>query len=268
MSSPIFRLDNKIALVTGGSRGLGLYAAEGFLQAGASKVYISSRKAKACEEAVKYLNEFAQKNNLPGKAFYIAADLGTREGNEQLLKEYLKQESRLDILVANAGATWGAPLSEHPDSAIEKVLDLNVRGVFSNIQLFAPVLEKSGTSDDPSRIIITGSTIGITAGAEGSVYGYLASKAAVHHLGKNLAVELGPRNITVNIIAPGFFPTKMANGLIEGFGESLVDSNPRRRLGEKRDIIGAVVYLTSPAANYINGTVLPIDGGAHIVQKL
>jgi NAD(P)-dependent dehydrogenase (short-subunit alcohol dehydrogenase family) len=268
MSSTRFSLNGKVALVTGGSRGLGLYMAEGILEAGASKVYISSRKAAACEEAVKELNSFAQSKGLKGRAVSIPADLGVRKGVEHLFSEYSKLESGLDILIANAGATWGEDLATHPDSAFGKVMDLNVRGVFSSIQLFAPLLEKSGTPQDPSRVVVTGSVAGIRSGMSGGTYGYLASKAAVHHLSKSLAVELGPRNITVNILAPGFFPTKMANGLLEVLGDEMTTTNPRRRLGVKEDIIGATIYLCSPAGNYINGTVLPIDGGAHLSSRL
>ncbi|ANB15600.1 Sps19p [Sugiyamaella lignohabitans] len=264
ITSPLFSLEGKVALVTGGSRGLGLYISEGFLAAGASKVYISSRKAKACEEAVAELNRYAESNGLKGRAYSIPADLGIRKGVEHLAAEFAKLESKLDILVANAGASWGADFEKHPDSAIGKVLDLNLRGVFSSIQLFAPFLEKAGSSTDPARVLITGSVAGISSGLSGGTYGYLASKAAVHHLGKSLAVELGPRNITVNVLAPGFFPTKMANGLLEVIGDEITQANPRGRLGTKEDIIAASLFLASPGGNYINGVVLPIDGGSHL----
>ncbi|PRT54592.1 Rhamnolipids biosynthesis 3-oxoacyl-[acyl-carrier-protein] reductase [Wickerhamiella sorbophila] len=264
MSSELFKVNNKIALITGGSRGLGLDMAEGLLLAGASKIYISSRKASACDESVKYLSDLAKKHNLRCEAIAIPADLGSRAGCEALAKEFVKREQKLDILIANAGATWGADFDSHPDEAIGKVLDLNVRGVFSTIQLFAPFLRKAGTSEDPSRVLITGSIAGIRAVSSGGTYGYLASKAAVHHLGRSLASELGPENITVNILAPGFFPSKMSNGVLSVIGKELTETNPRRRLGVKQDIIGTTVFLCSPAGNYINGVVLPIDGGASV----
>ncbi|CAN6641215.1 probable NADP-dependent mannitol dehydrogenase [Trichomonascus vanleenenianus] len=268
MSAELFNLNGKIALVTGGSRGLGLYMAEGILAAGGAKVYISSRKAKACEEAVSELNTLAQKNGWKGRAYSLPADLGKREGCEKLFKDYSALESKLDILIANAGATWGQDLETHPDSAIGKVLDLNVRGVFSSVQLFHKLLAQSGTAEDPSRVLITGSTAGITPSMGGGTYGYAASKAGIHHVAKILSSELGPLNITVNTLAPGFFPSKMSNGLLERLGDNIVKGNPRKRLGVKEDIIGATVYLCSPAGNYINGVILPIDGGVHIRNRL
>lgn len=264
----MFSLDNKVAVVTGGSRGLGLYMAEGLLQAGAARVYISSRKADACDKAVKELNDYVKKNGLKGEARSIPADLGNVKGVEYLYNEFTKQESKLDILVANAGATWGEDLESHPDSAIGKVLDLNIRGVFNTIRAFVALLEKSGSDEDPSRVLVTGSTGGLTAGLSGGTYGYVASKAGVHHLAKVLACELGPRNITVNTLAPGFFPSKMSNGVLSVIGDEVKNGNPRKRLGVKEDIIGATIYLTSKAGNYLNGIVLPIDGGAHVCARM
>lgn len=262
MSSDLFELRGKVAVVTGGSRGLGLDISEGFLAAGAKKVYISSRKAKACDEAVEYLNKFAKEHNLSGTAEAVPADLGNRAGAEHLFNEVSKKESKVDILIANAGATWGAPFEEHSDSAFQKVMDLNVKGVFACIQLFAPLLESAGTAEDPSRILITGSIAGLKNSLSGGTYGYLASKAAVHHLGRTLAIELGPRHITVNILAPGWFPTKMSNGLLEVLGDEAVNTNPLGRLGKPADIIGVSTFLCSPAASYVNGVTIPIDGGA------
>lgn len=264
----LFSLEGKTAVITGGSRGLGLYMAEAIILAGGAKVYISSRKQKACEEAANYINDLAKKNGLKGQAIPLAADLGKREGAEYLAAEIAKKESKLDILIANAGASWGEDFEKHPPDAIDKVLNLNLKGVFFSIQLLAPLLENAGTAEDPARVIITGSTAGLTAGLSGGTYGYLASKAGVHHLGKSLAVELGPRNITVNMLAPGFFPSKMSNGLLEVIGDAVVGSNPRGRLGVKEDIIGATIYLLSKAGNYANGVVLPLDGGSHLNARM
>ncbi|KAA8916235.1 hypothetical protein TRICI_001632 [Trichomonascus ciferrii] len=264
----MFSLDNKVAIVTGGSRGLGLYMAEGLLQAGAARVYISSRKKDACDKAVKELNHYVKQHGLKGEARSIPADLGNIKGVEHLYSEFTKLESKLDVLVANAGATWGEDLESHPDSAIGKVLDLNIRGVFNTIRAFVSLLEKSGSDEDPSRVLVTGSTGGLTAGLSGGTYGYVASKAGVHHLAKVLACELGPRNITVNTLAPGFFPSKMSNGVLSVIGDEVKNTNPRKRLGVKEDIIGATIYLTSKAGNYLNGVVLPIDGGAHVCARM
>ncbi|EGO61238.1 hypothetical protein NEUTE1DRAFT_135202 [Neurospora tetrasperma FGSC 2508] len=261
----LFSVKGKVAVVTGGSRGLGLNAASALLQAGASKVFISSRKASACDSAVKTLN--ALPGLAPGaKAISIPADAATLSGVQHLVSEVAKHTDHVDILLANAGATWGAPFDEHPDSAFTKVMDLNVRGVFNTIREFAPLLQKKASVEDPSRVIITASVAGLGIGTIGKqgTYGYSASKAAVIHLGRNLAVELGPRGITVNSICPGFFPTKMSNGLLDMSGgkESIAAANPMKRLGRPEDIAGVVVYLASRAGAHVNGATIAIDGGA------
>ncbi|KAK8135312.1 NADPH-dependent beta-ketoacyl reductase (rhlG) [Apiospora sp. TS-2023a] len=261
----LFSLKDKVVVVTGGSRGLGLNAASAFLQAGAAKVFITSRKAKACEEAVAQLNKLP--NLAPGaRAISVPADSATIAGIESLLSQVKQHTSHVDVLFANAGATWGERFETHPDSAFAKVMDLNVKAVFNTIRLFAPLLQKRATIDDPSRILITASVAGLGIGSLGqqATYGYSASKAAVIHLGRNLAVELGPRHITVNSICPGFFPTKMANGLLEMSGgvEKHAQGNPMKRLGRPEDIAGVVVYLSSRAGAHVNGAAIEIDGGA------
>ncbi|KAE9379071.1 NAD(P)-binding protein [Stipitochalara longipes BDJ] len=260
----IFSLKGKVVVVTGGSRGLGLHAASGFLQAGASKVYITSRKVSACESAVAALNALPNLSS-DAKAISVPADSSKIEGVEHLVKEVMKTTDHVDILFANAGATWGEAFDTHPDSAFAKVMDLNVKSVFNTIRLFAPLLQKKGTVADPSRIIITASVAGIGVGSLGknATFGYSASKAAVIHLAKNLAVELGPRHILVNAIAPGFFPSKMASGLINltGGEELLAASNPSKRLGKPEDIAGLVVFLSSRASSHINGATITVDGG-------
>jgi len=268
--SRMFRLDGKVALVTGGSRGLGLHAATAFLLAGAKTVIVSARKAEGGQginQAVEKLNKLP---GISGKAIGIAANVADTEDIERLVKEIQKHEDKLDILVANAGATWGGPFDPTPDWSSKKVLDLNVRGVFNLARLFAPMLEKAGTRTDPSRIIIVSSTAGVTVphvGDHGTIM-YSVSKAAAHHLTRQLAVELGPRNITTNTVGPGFFPSKLANGLIEILGgqKELNDANPRKRLGEPEDIAGVMVFLCSPAGNYVNGEDIHVDGGMRFAQ--
>ncbi|TVY82497.1 Rhamnolipids biosynthesis 3-oxoacyl-[acyl-carrier-protein] reductase [Lachnellula suecica] len=260
----IFSLKGKVVVVTGGSRGLGLHAASGFLQAGASKVYITSRKASACEAAVKALN--ALPNLAPGvKAISVPADIAVIQGVQHLVKEVGKTTDNIDILFANAGATWGESFDTHSDQAFAKVMDLNVKSVFNTIREFAPMLQKKGTVEDPSRVIITASVAGIGVGSMGknATFGYSASKAAAIHLTKNLAVELGPRHILVNAIAPGFFPSKMASGLIglSGGLEAMSAKNPSKRLGKPEDIAGVVVFLSSRASSHINGATITVDGG-------
>ncbi|PNS18263.1 Rhamnolipids biosynthesis 3-oxoacyl [Sphaceloma murrayae] len=259
----IFSLPGKVAVITGGSRGLGLHAASGILQAGASLVFITSRKAKACEEACAALNKLP---GIKGKAISVPADLAKQGETERLVAEVSKHTDHVDILFANAGATWGAPFDKHPESAFEKVMHLNVQSVFVSIQKFAPLLQKKATLNDPSRVIVTASIAGMGIGSlgENATPGYSASKAAAIHLTRNLAVELGPRGILVNSISPGFFPTKMANGLMElsGGTESLADANPNKRLGRPEDIAGTVVFLCSRAGGHLNGANIAIDGGS------
>ncbi|OAG41720.1 hypothetical protein AYO21_03955 [Fonsecaea monophora] len=261
----IFSLEGKVAVVTGGSRGLGLNVASGFLQAGCSKVYITSRKAKACEEAVAALN--ALPNKRPGAvAISIPADAAKISEIERLAAEIAKTTDHVDILFANAGATWGAPFDTHPENAFSKVMDLNVKSVFYTVQKLAPLLQKNATTENPSRVIITASVAGIGVGTigENSTPAYAASKAAAIHLAKNLAVELGPRGIITNAVAPGFYPTKMASGLLElqGGQAAMAAEVPNKRLGRPEDIAGLVVFLSSRAASHINGAVVTTDGGA------
>lgn len=228
-------------------------------------MFISSRKAAACDAAAKTLN--ALPNLQPGAAaISVPADISTVAGVEHLVAEVGKHTPHVDVLLANAGATWGEAFDSHPDSAFAKVMDLNVRGVFNTVRLFAPLLGRRASVADPSRVVITASVAGLgigTLGANGT-YGYSASKAAVIHLGRNLAVELGPRHITVNSICPGFFPSKMSNGLlaIGGGADALAQNNPMGRLGQPEDIAGVVVYLSSRAGSHVNGAAIEIDGGA------
>ncbi|KAK2072276.1 hypothetical protein P8C59_006640 [Phyllachora maydis] len=261
----LFSLRGKVAVVTGGSRGLGLSAASALLQAGASLVFISSRKAAACEAACATLN--ALPHRAPGaRAVAVPADSATLAGVRQLVAGVAALTDHVDVLLANAGATWGAPLDAHADEAFARVLDLNVRAVFNTIREFAPLLCRRAAAEDPSRVVVTASVAGLAVGTLGrhATYGYSASKAAVIHLARNLAVELGPRHITVNSICPGFFPTRMSNGLMAMAGgvDKIAATNPMRRLGRPDDIAGAIVYLCSRAGSHVNGEAVAIDGGA------
>ena len=248
----LFGLSGKTALVTGGTRGIGLMIARGLLQAGAS-VVVSSRKADACEQAVAVLSEF-------GAVRAVAADLSQQEECKRLAADVLSHTDSLDILVNNAGATWGEPLETFPAAAWDRVLDLNVKSPFWMVQELLPALRKAGTQDDPARIINIGSIDGIHVSPM-TTYSYSTSKAAIHQLTRVLAKELGPQHITVNAVAPGPFPSKMMAATLEAFGEAIAASAPMRRIGRDDDMAGIAIFLASRAGSYLNGAVIPVDGG-------
>lgn len=240
------------------------------LQAGCSKVYITSRKVKACDEAVAELNKLFNKR--PGaKAISVPADSSKFAEIERLVAEVSKTTDHVDILFANAGATWGERFDTHPESSFSKVMDLNVKSVFYTVQKFAPLLQKQATLEDPARVIVTASIAGLVVGTlgENATFSYSTSKAAVIHLTKNLAVALGPRHIACNAIAPGFYLTKMAAGLMELQGglAKMAAESPNGRLGKQEDIAALVVFLASRAGSHLNGAVIATDGGAHLVTR-
>jgi NAD(P)-dependent dehydrogenase (short-subunit alcohol dehydrogenase family) len=247
----LFSVAGKVTLVTGGSRGIGLMVARGFVEAGA-KVYISSRKADVCERVAAELGKSGSCTPLP-------ADLGTEVGARALADALAARESALHVLVNNAGANWGAPLADYPDSAWDKVLALNVKGVFHLSRLLVPLLEKGARPGDPARIINIGSIDGLQVPVL-ETYAYSASKAAVHHLTRALAHKLAP-NITVNAIAPGPFESKMMAETLERFRDVIISSCPMGRIGEPEDMAGTAIFLASRAGAYLTGAVIPVDGG-------
>jgi NAD(P)-dependent dehydrogenase (short-subunit alcohol dehydrogenase family) len=248
----LFDLSGKTAVVTGGTRGIGLMMARGLLQAGAS-VYISSRKADACAAAAQELAQY-------GPVAAIPADLSTEAECLRLAAEVGEREQALHILVNNAGATWGAPLAEFPAAAWDKVVDLNLKAPFFLTRAFLPLLEAGGTHDDPARVINVGSIDGLHVPSL-PTYSYSASKAGLHHLTRVLASELGPRQITVNAVAPGPFESKMMAATLESFGAEIAARAPLRRIGRPDDMAGVAVYLSSRAGSYVTGAVIPVDGG-------
>ena len=247
----LFSIAGKTALVTGGSRGIGKMIAEGFVDAGAS-VYISSRKAEVCEQVAAELSE-------KGTCVPVPADLSQEDECRRLADEMATRVDRLDILVNNAGATWGAPLDDYDEKAFERVLGLNVKGVFHVTKFLVPLLEKAGTQEEPARVINIGSIDGIGVPMM-ETYAYSASKAAVHQLTRHLAKRLAP-SITVNAIAPGPFESKMMAATLEAFGDQIKASAPLRRIGRPDDMAGAAIFLSSRAGAYVTGAVIPVDGG-------
>jgi len=249
--SDLFSIKGKVALVTGGSRGIGLMIARGFVEAGA-KTYISSRKASVCDEVAKELSKI-------GTCIALPVDLATEAECRRLADEIAKREPKLDILVNNAGANWGAPMAEYPDSAWDKVLALNVKSIFHLTRFLVPLLEKASKPGDPARVINIGSIDGLQAPVL-ETYAYSSSKAAVHHLTRVLAHKLAPA-ITVNAVAPGPFESKMMAETLERFHDMIVGSCPMGRIGAPEDMAGVAIYLASKAGAYVTGAVIPVDGG-------
>ena len=247
----LFSLSGKVALVTGGSRGIGLMIARGYVEAGV-RVYISSRKAEVCEEIAAELSTI-------GFCVALPADLSTEAECQRLAAELAAREDHLDILVNNAGATWGAPIEDFDEAAWERVLALNVKGVFHLTKAVLPLLRSAGTAEEPARVINIGSIDGIHVPIL-DTFSYSASKAAVHQLTRHLAKSLAPE-ITVNAIAPGPFESKMMAATLEAVGDQIAAAAPLKRIGRPDDMAGVAIFLASRAGSYLTGTIIPVDGG-------
>jgi NAD(P)-dependent dehydrogenase (short-subunit alcohol dehydrogenase family) len=249
----LFRVQDKTVLITGGSRGIGAMIARGFVENG-SKVYVTARKAEACDALAKELSTV-------GRCISIPADLSKMEEIERLAAELERRETRLDVLVNNAGAGWVGKFGEFPENGWDKVMNLNVKAVFFLTQRLVGLLQAAGAADDFSRVINIGSIDGLHV-SELEHYPYSVSKAGVLHLTRALAKFLSSKNIAVNAIAPGHFPSQMTHSVKnEGYEVRSTENTPLRRWGNPEDIAGAALFLASRAGAFVNGAVLPVDGG-------
>ena len=255
MSAELFSLAGKNALVTGGAQGLGRMIAEGLLRAGAT-VAITSRKPDVCEQAATEMSAL-------GRCIALPADLSTPEAAVDLVARYREAVGPCHILVNNAGKTWGGTIDSFPDKAWPGVMAVNVQTPFTMVRELLPELAAAGTADDPARVINIGSVAGVKT-ERLHAYSYAASKAAIHMLTRDLAGDLAERNITVNAVIPGFFPSKMTAHLRdeeEKVDPALLAHIPLKRLGKPEDIAGIVVFLCSRGGGYITGAQIPVDGG-------
>jgi len=256
----LFGLEGKRALVTGGATGVGRMISEALVRAGA-EVTIASRKGEACRTAA---SELAGKT---GACAAFEADLATEEGVLALARHMREGSDRLDILVNNSGRSWGAPYEQYPWKAWSEVMTLNVTGLFALTRELTPLLERAGRPGNPARVLNIGSVMGIVPHGF-PAYAYSASKAAVHHVTRFLAAELAPRQIAVNAIAPGPFPSRMTaffTGAPEK-SEKVSAAVPLGRLGAPEDMAGLVLCLCGAAGAYISGAVIPLDGGMTVYR--
>lgn len=246
----LFSLEGRIALVTGGSRGIGRMIVEGLLAAGCERVYISARKAEQLAEAASELGE---------RVVGIPGDISTMEGIEALVAEYSEAEDRLDILVNNAGAAWGAGFDEFPESGWDKVVDLNLKTPFFLTQKLHGLLRSGASAERPAKVINIASVDGLRLNPW-ETYPYQASKAGLVHLTRRMAARLVAENIVVSAIAPGAFPSEM-NKAARDAADLVAQAIPARRIGTVEDMAAAAVFLASRAGDYVVGSTLPVDGG-------
>ncbi len=245
----LFSLSGRVALVTGGSRGIGAMIAEGFLAAGADRVYITARKADAVAATAARLGE---------RCIALPGDIATSAGITSLVADLAAREARLDILVNNAGVAWGAEFADFPEAGWDKVMNLNVKTPFFLTQRLLPLL-KAGAVEHPAKVINIASIDGLRINPW-ETYSYQASKAAVVHLTRRMAARLIRDNIVASCICPGAFPSDM-NKAAKLAPDKAAAEIPSRRVGNLEDMAGGAIYLASRAGDYVVGTALPIDGG-------
>lgn len=245
----LFSLEGRIAIVTGGSRGIGKMIAEGYIASGA-KVYITARKAEVCDATAAELGE---------NCISLPADISSIEGARAFAKRFAEHESKLDILVNNAGAAWGAEFADFPEIGWDKVMDLNVKAPFFLTQALHEQLKAAGSAQAPAKVINVASIDGMRVNPW-ETYSYQASKAAMIQLTKRMAVRLLKDNVIVTGIAPGAFPSEM-NKAARDAEELVAQSIPSKRVGKAEDMAAVAIYLASRAGDYIVGTTIPVDGG-------
>ena len=250
----LFNVSGKVAIVTGGSRGIGEMIAAGFLANGV-KVYITARKEAALIEKAKELSDMYEAECIP-----VPCDLSSMAGMEEFTAFMKSKEEHVDFLINNAGASWGEPYAEYSEKGWDKVMDLNVKSIFYLTQKLTPMLRVNATSETPSRVINIGSVDGLNVPVI-EAYAYGTSKAAVHHLTRILAKRLVGENILVNAIAPGPYESMMLGAAVN-HDYSLIESrNPRKRIGSPEDMAGLVIFLCSRSGAYTVGAVIQSDGG-------
>lgn len=252
----LFSLEGRVAVVTGGSRGIGAMIAKGFLTYGAKRVYITARKASVCDATAEALSQYGECVSLPG-------DISTMEGIEGLASRIKEREDKLDILVNNAGAAWGAAFDEFPESGWDKTVDLNMKTPFFLTQaLIAPL--RAAAQDRVAKVINICSIDGQSVAKE-ETYPYGASKAGLLHLTKRMALRLAPENIAVSAIAPGAFASEM-NKVARDHAEAVSKAIPAGRIGTDEDMAGTAIFLASRAGDYVMGSAVTVDGGVSFAR--
>jgi NAD(P)-dependent dehydrogenase (short-subunit alcohol dehydrogenase family) len=257
MALDLFSLKGRVALVTGGSRGIGRMIAEGFLEQGA-KVYISSRKAGICDEVAAELSVDGR------ECISLPQDVSTNEGVQMLAKRLMSLEPKLDILVNNAGAAWGAPFDEFPESGWDKVMNLNLKSPFFLTQALHPALKAAASREQPAKVINICSIDGIRLNPQ-ETYSYHASKSGLIYLTRRMAAELIRDAINVTAIAPGAFASEM-NRVARDQGDEIAKHIPSRRIGRDEDMAAAAIYLASRAGDYVVGETIAVDGGVALAS--
>ncbi len=254
MYEDLFSLKGRVALITGGSRGIGKMIAEGYLAAGVARVYITARKAGPCEATAKELTE-----KYDGECVALPIDISTVAGCQMLADEIIKREPKLDILVNNAGAAWGAAFDEFPENGWDKVMNLNVKSLFFLTKALARPLRAAASAERPAKVINIASIDGLFVNPV-ETYSYQASKAAVIHLTRRMAAKLIRDNVVVTAIAPGAFRSDM-NTAARDHADVVAQRVPARRIGTPEDMAGVAIYLASRAGDYVVGNTIAVDGG-------